>query len=359
MTYRRQDVGVFKVISLEGSWRDMGRAYGESMRQELLDFYRLGVEEHLMGQLGRSQEDLKALGGGFFRCYPHRFKEFVRGMAEGSGMELWRHLALGALEVAAVESLVGHCSCVAAWGEYTGGGPLVVGRNYDYLPRFKDYGRFINALCLRPADGSVPVCIVGYIGTFYVTTALNGAGLFLELNNGMPSGGDLWYQNRIPNTLSLLSFLLDSSSLEEMEAHFLSVRAAFASVVTVCDEDLARCYEWPVFDVKSSPVVRPGLLVATNHFTNPNWGLPEPRDERSWYSVTRRNNLINLADNLKGGIDEDVMREILDTRIEDLGATSDYTVYQVVGSPKNRRLWLKVPHLTGWTRLDLAEHLGV
>lgn len=355
----RQDLGIFSVVTLEGTWRQMGRDYGAAMRDKLCDFYRLAVEEHLLGCCGRSLEELRALGEGFFRCYPHRFKEFIRGMAEGSGMDIWQHLILGAVEVAAVESLVGHCSSMAAWGEYTGGGPLVVGRNYDYLSRFREYGRFLQALCLRPSDGSLPVCLIGYAGTFYATTALNGAGIFMELNNGMPSGGDLWYQNRIPNTVSLLSFVLDSWSLEEMEAHFMSVRAAFAAVVMVCDPDLGRCYEWPVFDIKQSPPVRPGLLVATNHFTNPHWGLPEPRDDRSWLSVTRRNNLINLGDNLKGGIDEDVMREILDTSHDNLGPTGDNTVYQVVASPRDRRVWLKVPSVTGWVRLDLADKLGV
>ena len=355
----RESFGTFSLVTLSGTWRGMGRRYGELMGDKLRELYRVAVTETLLGEQRREAEHLKGLASSFFALYPHRFKEFLRGMAETSGLDLSQHLLLNALEVVAAESLVRpHCSGIAAWGDYTGGGPLVFGRNYDYLPEFRRYAPYLQVLVLRPADGSRPVAAVGYAGTCYVTTALNADGLFLELNNGMPSGGALWYESRIPTIAALLGFLLDSTSLEELDGHFQTVRANFAYIVSVADDRVARCYEWPVFDVKRRPSYRPGLLVATNHFAEPDWGLPEPDDGAFWLTLTRRKNLMALGEHFKGDLGPLRMREILDTSIPDLGATSDLTVYQIVAVPQTRTLWLKAPEVQDWTEIPLAEALA-
>ena len=355
----KRSYGVFSLVTLSGSWRSMGRRCGELLGQELRDLYRVAVTETLLGEQGQDPEHLKQVAASFFALYPYRFKEFLRGMAETSGLDLSQHLLLNALEVTAAESLVRpHCSGIAAWGDYTGGNPLVFGRNYDYLPVFRKFTPYLSVVVLHPADGSRPVATVGYAGSCYVTTALNADGLFLELNNGMPSGGALWYESRIPTIASLLGFLLDSTTLEELDGHFQTVRSNFAYIVSVADDRVARCYEWPVFDVKRRASYRPGLLVATNHFADPDWGLPEPEDRAFWFTATRRKNLMALGEHFKGDIGPLRMREILDTPIPDLGATSDLTVYQIVAVPQTRTLWLKAPEVQDWTEIPLAEALA-
>jgi hypothetical protein len=136
------------------------------------------------------------------------------------------------------------------------------------------------------------------------------------------------------------------------------VRSNFAYIVTVADDRGAWSYEWPVFDVRRRNSHRPGILVATNHFEDASWGLPLPDDERFWRTRTRRDNLIALAEHLKGTIDERRMREILDTPIEDLGATGDRTVYQIVARPGTLDLWLKAAPFADWTALPLGDLLG-
>jgi len=51
------------------------------------------------------------------------------------------------------------------------------------------------------------------------------------------------------------------------------------------------------------------------------------------------------------------MKRILDTRIEDLGATTDNTVYQVIAEPGTMMLSLKVPGITDWTDIPIGEFL--
>ena len=98
-------------------------------------------------------------------------------------------------------------------------------------------------------------------------------------------------------------------------------------------------------------------MVATNHFTEPSWGLPKPDDAKFSNTRTRRQNLLSLAEHFKGSIDVSRMKKILDTRLEDLGATTDSTVYQVIAEPGVKALSLKVPGMTGWTDMPAGDFL--
>jgi hypothetical protein len=51
------------------------------------------------------------------------------------------------------------------------------------------------------------------------------------------------------------------------------------------------------------------------------------------------------------------MRKILDTRIEDLGATTDMTVYQIVAVPEKFKIWFKIPGAQDWTEIDMRALL--
>ncbi len=47
----------------------------------------------------------------------------------------------------------------------------------------------------------------------------------------------------------------------------------------------------------------------------------------------------------------------MDTRIEDLGATTDMTVYQMAVVPEHFRLWFKIPDTQDWTEIDMKAIL--
>jgi hypothetical protein len=337
----------------------MGRQYGALASHGLNAVFTEAVEGRFLSS-GRSREALDSIAEGFTANYPYRLKEVLLGISETSGLDLGRTLLVNALEVIASGGLwtsLPGCSGIAVWGEYSSG-TLIYGRNYDYAGWFRELGKHLTAAVFHPADGSLATAVIGYPGCVYMTTGMNERGIFLELNSGESSGGALEYRNRIPALAELFMFLLDSPDLDQLESFFHSTRSNFAYVAGAADDQTSRCFEWPVFDVKRRlSVKRPGLMVATNHFTEPSWGLPKPDDEKFALTRTRRQNLLNLAEHFKGSIDVPRMKKILDTRIEDLGAASDSTVYQVIAEPGTMSISLKVPELTDWTDIPIGEFM--
>ena len=316
--------GKLSIIDLRGTWREMGRQYGALMSAELRDIYERAICGRILAQADEPQ-GIKLQAEKFFT-------------------------------IAAMALMPQQCSGIAVWGDYAEG-PLVYGRNYDYLPWFKDFDDDIVLACFHPGDGSLAVATLGYAGEIYVVNGMNEKGIFLELNNGMPSGGALWYDSRVPAVTELFGFLLDCSTLDEIESHFQTTKANFAYIVGVADGQTARCFEWPVFEVKRREShSRPGLTVLTNHFTEFSWGLPRPDDKTYWMTRTRRQNLL-LAKHFKGTINDKVMMDIMDSKIEELGATTDLTLYQMVVVPERYELWFKIPDKQEWTQIDMKEIL--
>ncbi|MDR1510789.1 MAG: C45 family autoproteolytic acyltransferase/hydrolase [Synergistaceae bacterium] len=356
---RSVEFGNFKLLDLRGTWREMGRQYGALASGALRGMYARAIEEKLLNGGGKSRETIEAAAKEFHSNYPYKLKEVLTGISETGGLEFGKILLLNAVEVLVADELwsQAYCSGIAVWGEYSSGS-LIYGRNYDYLHWFRELGEYLTIAIFHPADGSLAVATIGYPGEIYVTTGINERGIFLELNNGEPSGGALQYRNRVPAVAELFMFLLDSPDLDQLESFFHSTRSNFAYVVGAADDQTSRCFEWPVFDVKRRlSVRRPGLMVATNHFTEPSWGLPKPDDEKFFRTRERRQNLLNLAEHFKGSIDAARMKKILDTRIEDLGATTDSTVYQVIAEPRSMTLSLKIPEMTEWTDVPIGNFL--
>ncbi len=358
--------GNFTVLDLHGSWRDMGRQYGALASRQIGEMYRRAIDEKLFAANLRTREAADGIARDFYKNYPQRLRLILEGMEETSGLDFGRHLLLNAIEVIVADeiwtelgnrTLPARCTSIAVWGDYTSG-PLIFGRNYDYFDWFREMGEYLMIAVYHPCDGSLATATIGYPGGIYMTTGINERGIFLELNNGEPSGGALQYHNRVPAIAELFMFLLDSPDLDQLESFFHATRSNFAYIVGTADDQTSRCFEWPVFDVKRRlSVRRPGLMVATNHFTEPSWGLPRPADEKFWWTRTRRQNLLNLAEHFKGNIDVPRMKKILDTRLEDLGATTDGTVYQIVAVPGQMQLSLKVPEMTDWTDIPIGDFL--
>lgn len=350
--------GVINIIDLEGTWREMGRQYGALMAGELADMYESGIVKKLIGEYGLEIDVMKDRAQKFYKNFPQRFKEIFRGIAETSSLNMDQLLLVNAIELIASDiGIAPHCTGIAAWGDYVSG-PLVYGRNYDYYPWFSEFSKNLVIAVFHPSDGSLATATMGYAGEIYAVNGMNEKGIFLELNNGMPSGGALWYDSRVPSVAKLFQFLLDAETLDDMESFFQTSKSNFAYIIGVTDGQTARCYEWPVFEVKRREShSRPGLTVLSNHFTEFSWGLPRPDDKTFWMTRTRRQNLLTLAKHLKGSISDKTMMKMMDTRIEDLGATTDMTVYQMVVVPERFELWFKIPGVQDWTAIDMKPLL--
>lgn len=351
--------GKINILALQGSYRQMGRQYGRLLSGELKNLYRNAVVNYFQKEKGLSSDVMKKAAIHLYRFYPQRFKDIIIGMAETSGLSLEEQIMLNALEHFGSMSA---CSGIIAWGKHTDNKPLVAGRNYDWFDRYAEFAKSLTVTVFNP-DSGIPNAIVTFTGVIYATTGMNAEGIMLELNNGLPTGGSLSYANRVPAIVNLLAALTDCGSLDQLDAFFNTTRTNFTFIINTADKKTGASYEWAPFEHRRRSGDAEGLLVATNHFTDPSWGIAM-KDNVGFETVRRRDNLLALANKNKGRINVDKMKAILDTPMKNGGPTwpvkrserSAYrTVYQIVIVPDSLQMWVKVPAYQDWTAVELKK----
>lgn len=131
--------GNIRAITLSGTFSEMGRQYGELLKEDLEKYYEDVIEDYLMAEKGISYDELTEEAELSYSLAIDDMKAMMQGVAEGSGLTLLQVQIINSSMLRAIEA----CSAVAAWGEHTGGGPLVIGRNWDMntgsLDIIKDY----------------------------------------------------------------------------------------------------------------------------------------------------------------------------------------------------------------------------
>ncbi|RQD61835.1 C45 family autoproteolytic acyltransferase/hydolase [Desulfonatronovibrio magnus] len=346
------------VLHLCGDYRGMGRQYGSLLADDLRDLLNKAVNQWFIKNKGLDPSEMLSAASSLFQFYPERFKQFIFGMSETSKLSREEHILLNALELYGV---MPGCSSVFAWDEFTGNKPLIAGRNYDWFDSYADFVAPLTLTVLNPPS-AIPTAFVTFPGVFYATTGMNAAGLFVQLNNGLPSGGGLEFTNRVHVIVNLLTFLLDYSTLDQFDAAMNTTRSNFSFIINAADRNRGYSYEWPPFDLKKRHCDQPGLLISSNHFVHPDWGIGM-QCNTGFKSIQRRENLLDLARKLKGRINIDTMKTVLETPIEKGGATwpeqgTIRTVYQVIAEPETLRMWLRVPEDQNWTEVDLKSFMN-
>ncbi|MCR5106792.1 MAG: C45 family peptidase [Lachnospiraceae bacterium] len=344
--------GDIKIVNLRGTWREMGRQYGNLMKEELEDV-KAFLDTIIEANKGNTANTKEIVDQQVAQT-PHRIKEFFEGAAETSGMTV-RDLQT----INAVERIGGlpKCSVAMAWGDYAES-DLIIGRNYDYSDFFSLLKDDIAVTVYHPADGSLATATIGYVGEIYAVNGMNEKGIFLELNNGKPSANIKSPNFRVTGTTMLFECLFEIDELSDMNTFFNTVNCSSSYIINVADENEGQSFEWCPIGVKHGEEdLDNGLLVSTNHFVNPEWLFAMPSEDKSWESQTRRNNLISLCEKDKGKINEAKMKEIIDTTIQNGGAKNDLTVYQMVVVPKDKTLWLQITGGSEWTEIDLKSFL--
>lgn len=347
-------VGPVSVVDLHGTWYEMGRQFGDLMKDELHDIYDF-LQTIIAANQGNSDKTDSIVEQQKSQT-PYRICEFMKGAAETSGLTYDQiHM------INAVERIGGlpHCSVAMAWGDYTDGS-LVIGRNYDYADYFSQIADDVAVTVYHPADGALATATIGYVGEIYAVNAINEAGIFLELNNGKPSANIKSPNYRFTGTTMLFDIMFDADDLNDIDLFFNTTNSSSSSIINVADSQKGVSYEWCPIDVKHGESENPeGLLVSTNYFLNPEWDFPVPSDADSWNAISRRENLLKLLDSKKGSVDVSVMQDIIATPFEEGGAMLDLTVYQLIVVPETFELWIRVIDAEddAWFSVDLASLL--
>ncbi len=346
--------GPVSIVDLHGTWHEMGRQYGELMKDELNDVLDF-LKSIIASNQGNSDKTLSIVAQQAAQT-PYRIAEFMKGASETSGLSYEQiHM------INAVERIGGlpHCSVAMAWGDYTDGS-LVIGRNYDYADFFSEVADDVAVTVYHPADGALATATIGYVGEIYAVNAINEAGIFLELNNGKPSANIKSPNYRFTGTTMLFDIMFDADDLNAIDLFFNTTNSSSSSIINVADSQKGVSYEWCPVGVKRGESENPeGLLVSTNYFLNPEWDFPVPSNEDSWDAITRRENLIRLLDEKKGSVDVETMQRIIATPFEEGGAMLGLTVYQFVIVPGTFELWIRVIDSDddSWFSVDLASLL--
>ena len=354
---QRYKAGPYDVVVLNGSYREMGRQYGYLMKNELQSVYKIVTNKTAQQGVTIDQVRLQARQGTALQ--PKRLNEIQAGIAETSGLT---EDDVRALYYGAVFYLYGPSSCsfLAAWGNYTTDGSVVVSRNWDLPDSVSVFDPYYVLAVYKPTDGSNGVATFGPAG-MRPETLMNSAGLFVADDNGMASGGSLSYDNRPDLISEFFRFMLDYSTMKELDAGIQSQRTNLAWIVNAAGPEQAYSYEETVYDVKQREGA--GMIVATNHFVDPTWHLAGTPDANS---VARYNNLVTLAGQSKGSIDAAKMMQIRNVLLQNGGATflhydfggDKYSSdHQVVFVPKTRTLWMKVVD-RDWQKVDLGALFG-
>jgi len=364
------------VAVLEGNYYEMGRQYGELLKDEIREFYKTAIEGNIINNNLSIFERLKGfIGKMVWSGYPQRQKEIFRGMSQTSGLSV-NQLVILDQNVAITHILMGMssasqtldaCSFIAAWADYTKDGKMVCGRNLDWLPALKDYARFLTVIVFNPTDGSNSVATIIYAGMVGIISGINDKGLFAETNDGTSTMGNVGYGNRSACSTEMLGFLLDADTMDCLDTMINSTRSNCPIIINAADSNVSYSYESAPHDTRRRGANPSGLLASTNQYLLPSWGTIAMPD--SALSLERYHNLMVLGNKYKGAIDVEVMKKIMDTSLfQDDGSlgegvTASYrhikgsfkypTVHQIIASPAEKKIWVKVPEYNDWTLVDL------
>jgi len=364
-------VGQYNVAVLSGNYLEMGHQYGTLLRSQIKAMYSKTADVfnqmmHLF-KPGMTLDKVEAFCLSQCVLYPKRLRDVMRGIQETTGLRAAQLALIDQCVIAQVmleiEALPGiHCSSVTAWGPYTGNGPVVMGRHFDFPPLYVNFNPYLSVIVFNPDDGSIPTATLSYAGQIGCIQCFNKSGLVVETDDmsGVTPPNNKMHSDRIPVTAVLDDFGLDNSNLDELNAAFMTMRFQYPLLSNVASPLRGQTYEVGTTDVVRRSDTADGLVVIANTALDPQWNMPPTKDN----SDVRQQNLTNLANNEKGHIGVATMEKIFDVTESNGGANvtpqdnnnpaDSITCYEFVYQPSTRNLSVRVPSAKNWTQIKLA-----
>lgn len=352
-------VGDINVVKLRGSHKEMGYQYGILMQQKMQDTYDL-LEDFYIKQHHVPFSKIVDKVNIFYDRYSYSYQRFVEGMAEGSGLTLDQCKILNGMET--IRSLVhsaesmGSCAFVSIPPARTESGATILGRNYDFSAPYDDCAKELTVTILNE-DNSVPTAFISMPGQIYCPSCVNAHGMFMELNNGMPSGGYFVDTTRESLLINMLGVLQNSNQVDQIDKQFRATETDYSLIANTATPNSTKSYEFSsTLGMRSFTPSQSQPFASTNFYLNDTWtNLPEPTDPTTWLGVTRRNNLLNLSAS-QNTFNAASFQQLMDTPIEKGGAVWAMTIYQIILDMSDLSLYLKANSLHGnWTKVPLND----
>jgi len=358
---RNNDEGKINIVNVYGSHSEMGFQYGTAMKMQLGKALSL-LKNYYIEEHGITYSQLSERADMFFQRYSYSYKLFIEGIAKSSGLSITDCKILNAMET--LNSLVsknglGHCTFMFIPPKKSLTNTAFIGRNYDFPPPFDKLAEDLTVTILHE-ENKISTAIISMPGQIYCPSCINSEGLFIELNNGQPSGGFVVDYNRETLLIKLLEILQNSEDSFQLYNQLRATQSDYSLIINTATSNNSLSFEFSsVLGMKPYIPGSDEVYVSTNYFLNDTWsGIPTPTDNTTWLGVTRRENLLKLA-NAKPYHNITTLKEIMERRIEDGGALWNYTIYQIIFDQSNLDLYLRSISLNQyWEKISLQKYFN-
>ncbi len=361
----RTMVGSYSVLSLKGSWREMGRQYGALLSRELKEFYAEIIAD--LQARGLGQEHVEGVQA-TFQTYMPEMKQLIEGMSETSGLSFEEHIMLDAsfyilpdLVIEAAKATAS-CSGIAVSGPRTADGKLYFARNWDMTQAaMQPYLRYMALVVFNPTDGGLSFANVRPLGQVYVETGINEKGVFVELNNGSASDPH-FNEDAVFSVASLFGFLRTSETLDEMIQNIVTTKMDASYIIQAASAERAVSVEKPTFDARVIEQ-KNGALYALNNFARPTYepwkGKIVELPDNAYDDRQKCLDALIASPEWQKGISLDMVKAMMDRTIENGGPVVEGalfgTVLQVIAIPEDMRLLFRSYGYSDWADIDLNK----
>ena len=343
---------------LHGSHYEMGVEYGQAMQQQMQKTLSI-LEDFYIAQHALTHDALVKQASLLYNRFPVSYQKLIQGAADGAKISLDDEIILNGMEtLGELLHTQGHCAFIAVPAAKSATGAMLIGRNYDYPAPFDQIAPNL-AVTVMQEDNSIPTAFISLPGELYCPSCVNANGLFMELNNGSPSGGGTVDTDRQSLLANMLQIMQNSSDLAQLQKQLNATQSDFSLIVNTADETQAKSFEFSsTLGMKQNFPDNSQPYVSTNYYQSPDWsGLPTPTDASTWMGITRHDNLLNLVNSSPDKISITSFEDIMDKDISNGGGKWDITIYQIIFNPQNLNLYLQAKGQTSWSEIPLKKTL--
>lgn len=352
--------GSYNVLSLKGSWLDMGEQYGSLAGDQLREFYKRihndilarGIDSVKQFQMAKETYD----------SYSQELKDLLKGMSITSGLNFDQQIILDAsFYILTVAVLNGHppaaCSGIGVLAPRTENGKVFFGRNWDIdREAMIKYMKYLSVVVFNPEKGN-SFANIRPLGQVYVETGFNSKGVFIELNNAEASDSCYFPDRRFTGDV-IFEALNNTNNFNETIDHLRKIPAETAYIIQVADSKQAVSIERATFDSRLIKAEN-GLLVTYNSFVEPypdswknNLLSPPPTTQDP-----RRDNILKLFQKSEWQENINIYKflDLMNLEINECGAVHDGTVIQVVIVPEDYELYFRGYKYSDFAKVNLKN----
>ena len=363
--------GTFIIPVLKGSYKEMGRQYGELMKEYMQNVYDTIVQPQIDSGV-ISPEVSKEWTQRALSTFSTRNRDFYQGLQQGTGWSMEQVAMLDQINEFGIFQSKMHsfagCTSIISWGTSSKDGNVYIGRNMDWSATFSEFAQVLTVM--NPTDGGYRYANLSWPGMITLFTGINEHGVYIDLHDGTSMGGSVVFEDRTPFANTMCDMLSETTSLASVINRFNSTRTSMSLILSLADQNSGASMECSSLGDHRVRQGNDDSMVVVNTFLNPDWGIHK-RDTVS-HSLERFNNMTARLEENKGNVDAQKVRDLMDMRLFNEDGTlkknggctkptkqdADQTTHQMVTDVAQRIIWLKVPnpkYLTDWVEIDLKK----